>query len=513
LKNKSLLSSGILIVLLVVFGKLIAFGKDVVISGYFGATSITDAYFVANSVPTIIFTAFYSTVSLVFLPLYNNKRLLSGDSAADNFASNVINFNILISAILSFLGIYFAEEIIRIIAPSFDSDTMLLSIKLTKILCLSFVFSISVGILSTIQYVRKQYISPQFIPIINNSIVLVSIFFLARTYGIFVVAVSGVIAWVFQVLIQINHLKKEFHYSLKFNIRDADLKEMVLMIIPVFISLSIDQVNVLINTTLGSGLIDGSISALNYASRLMSFSSGMFIMVVTTLMYPIFSDLVVKKQFDQLNLEIAKSLRVLSLIAIPLMIIIAIYHIEIVIIVYERGQFSHTNTLLTSGVLVSYSIAIIFIAFREILNRIFYSFQDSKTPLTLSIVSIIINIIFSLLLVSSYGAIGLALSTSISTIVYCFLQFRYLKKKIGNAFYKNLNKFLMNLLPAIISMSIVVFCVSQFIVIEQPIIKLLVGSVLGMMIYTMTLYFMKIEEAHYLLTIIIGYVRRMFSTI
>ncbi|MBK7978841.1 MAG: hypothetical protein IPK06_02280 [Ignavibacteriae bacterium] len=77
---------------------------------------------------------------------------------------------------------------------------------------------------------------------------------------------------------------------------------------PVFLSIVVEQLNVIIDTSLGSSLNEGNISALNYANRLMNFSSGMFVLVISTIMYPIFSDLIVKKEISQLKIEIAKNI-------------------------------------------------------------------------------------------------------------------------------------------------------------------------------------------------------------
>ncbi|MBK7978840.1 MAG: hypothetical protein IPK06_02275 [Ignavibacteriae bacterium] len=191
----------------------------------FGSNYKTDAYFVANSVPSLFFLGFYTTIAFVFLPLYNERRLSIGKTEADKFANNVITFYAIISLFLSIVGVVLAPKIISLIAPAFDFRTKTLAINLTRIVCLSFVFNIIVGIFSSLQYVNKRYFGQQVIHLINNLMVLLSILIFAKDLGIYIIAISGVLSWVIQIPIQKYIFVKDFKYKINLNFNDTTFKK------------------------------------------------------------------------------------------------------------------------------------------------------------------------------------------------------------------------------------------------------------------------------------------------
>lgn len=499
MRDNSILTAGFYLIILIGIGKLIAFAKDIVISSYYGANFQTDAFFVANNIPSLIFIAFYSTISMVFLPLYNEKTKQKGSIEASLFASNVINFYVIVSIILTLLGVIFSSFLVSIVAPSFNEKTAGLASELTKILCLSFAFSTIAGILSTIQYVHKRYANPQLIPIINNGILVISIIIFSKLYGIYVVAFASVLGWVLQLPIQTLLTGRHFKYSPILNLKDESLKRMGILIIPAFIGISIDQIYILVDNILGSALDEGSLSSLNYAIRLINFFSGLFIVVISSILYPVFSDHILNKDGYALNSAINQSIRAFILIATPVTIISFFYNYEIVSLVFKRGAFTENAAIQTSSVFFFYTIGISFILIREILNKVFYAYQDMKTPLYISIGSIIINVILSLILVRAMGVSGLALGTSVSIIFYVTIQFFLIRKKIGNAFYNKIGKFLFSIVVSLAVMSIGLYFFRQYIKFDALLIELVVGTIIGGILYFVLLFLLKVQEIALLL--------------
>ena len=492
--NKSLLSTGILVISLIIVGKLIAFSKDILISAYFGAGLDTDSYFIALNIASILFVAFYSTVSVVFLPLYNEKRQKHNIHVANSYASNAISIYVVISFIISFIGFFFASEIVEILSSNNNYERTLLTSNLLKVMVASFIFSVSISFVSSIQLSNKQYIFPQFAPIINNTIVFFAILIFASTYGIYVPAIAGVLGWIVQVPLHLWLVRKNFKYSFYLNIKDKTIKKMGVLFLPAFIGIFADQVNILVDTVLASGLTDGSISALNYSNRLISFSSGIFIMAIMSIMFPIFSEHIEKDDDLSLNNAIRSSLRVLLIIMVIITSIVLVFHAEIVSIVFERGKFDSVATEKTSSVFLFYGVGLIFIGLRELFNKIFYAKKDTKTPLWISIISVSTNIILSLLLVDSMGINGLALASSLSIILYVSIQLFMLNKRIGADFYNGIPALLLKLLLAALLSLFSMFIFKTLYHFSYPIIGLICGTSIGIFVYVVALYFLKTDE-------------------
>lgn len=475
----------LIFVVVVLLGKALAFVRDVVISSYFGADYTTDAYFVANSIPSLIFVGFFSTVSLVFLPHYNKIKKRKGISEASDFASNVLNTYALVSFVISAVGVVFAKELVSIVAPSFNEQTFNLCVELTRILCLSFIFSISSGILSTIQNVDKSYLGPQLIPVVNSALIILAIVFLTDQYGIKIIAYSSIIAWVVQVPLQYALSRRMFNYRLVLRVSDDTMKKMGLMIIPAFIGISIDQLNFLIDNNLGSRLEAGSISALNYSTRLINFFSGLFVIVIANIIYPKISDKVVENDVNELNQLLNSALRVFMLIAIPMTIFCCLMRIQIVELVFARGAFDEVATSVTSEVFMLYSLGILFILIRELNNKLFYAKLDSKTPLFISIAAIMVNVVLSLTLIESMGVSGLALATTISIVFYVIVQIIVLLRLIGSEFLERMFPFTLKLSFAGLGMYASAYCLLNFIMAEFSAFL----SVLAVGVISVTVFF------------------------
>ena len=140
-------------------------------------------------------------------------------------------------------------------------------------------------------------------------------------------------------------------------------------------------------------------TAINYSSRLIGFVQGIFISTVVTVIYPFFSKLCAKEDYDALNEYISGS--IFTIFIEPITIIAVMYISDIVSIVFERGEFVKRDVELTVFSLVFSSLGFLFFAIREVFNRTFYALQDTKTPMINGAIDVLVNIVADLLLVKS----------------------------------------------------------------------------------------------------------------
>jgi putative peptidoglycan lipid II flippase len=480
--------------ILIIIGKVVAFGKDITISSFFGAGLETDAFFIALNITSILFIAFYSTVSLVFLPLYTEQKIKSTTKETNVFVSNIINLYLLLSLSIMLLSIIFAPQIIEIVNSSSNILNKNLSIDLLRIMALSFLFSIFISFMTSIQLSNNQYLYIHFTPIINNSIIALAIILFAPKYGIYVPAIAGVIAWVIQVPFHKWITRKNFRYSFYLDLKDKNLQKMGFLFLPAFLGISIDQANIMVDTVLASSLQEGSVSALNYSNRLISFSSGIFVMAIMSIMYPMFSKYVVNEEIDKLGQAIQKSMRLLLLVMVPITAIILVYNQEIVSIVFQRGKFDTAATTTTASVFFFYGLGIIFLALRELFNKVFYAQKNTKIPLLISFIAVSINIILSIIFVKSMGVEGLAFASSISLFVYVILQILILKNKIGKEFYYGMISYTAKLLFSIAIAIVLMWKYKKFDYFENIYLSFISGILLGFLTYIIILFFMKNED-------------------
>jgi len=494
MEKRTLFTTGLLIMLLIIFGKVIAFGKDIVISAFFGTSSDTDAFFIALNITSILFIAFYATVSLVFLPLYNEEKIKHGFQATNLFSSNIINLYLFSSLFIMICGIYFAPEIVNLVNSSSNFENIELTISLLRIMTLSFVFSIFISFMTSIQLSNEQYLAPHLVPIINNFIVVIAIVIFSPIYGIYVPAIAGVLAWMIQAPLHRWIVRKKFNYTFHLNLKDESIKKMSLLFFPAFLGIFIDQTNIMVDTILASGLQEGSVSALNYSNRLISFASGIFIMAIMSIMYPMFSKYIINGEEAKLNQSIRTSIRLLLLVMLPITAIVFVYNHEIVSIVFQRGKFDESATQVTSSVFFFYSIGIIFLGLRELFNKVFYAQKNAKIPLFISFIAVSTNILLSVILVKNMGVEGLALASSISLAIYVLLQVIILNHKIGKNFYNGIFIFLTKSIIAVSLSLYTMWSYKKHNYFNNLYLDFFAGSLLGIICFLLLLLLLKNEE-------------------
>ena len=164
------------------------------------------------------------------------------------------------------------------------------------------------------------------------------------------------------------------------------------------------------------------ISSLYYASIVNNSIQEILVTSVVVIVFTNVSKLVAANHYDEVDIIFQKSVKLLRFFLIPAMIGLIILSETVIIVMYGRGEFNSEAVKLTSLCLIGYSIGLCFMASREVLVKIFYSYKKTKITLISSLVGIILNIIFNLILSKFLGVFGLAISTSISAILqYLFL--------------------------------------------------------------------------------------------
>ena len=182
-------------------------------------------------------------------------------------------------------------------------------------------------------------------------------------------------------------------------------------------------------------------------------------MAITTVVFPMLSRAFSEENYLQVKKIMGLGINIILIITIPATIGILVLAEPMVKIFFERGAFTETATIMTSKALVFYSIGLIGSSIRMLLNRVYYSFQDTRSPMINGITAVAANIGLNLLLIDSMGHAGLALATSISTTFASLLLFINIRKQLGKIGIRQyLNCFFKSLFASII-MGIVVYLI------------------------------------------------------
>ena len=370
--NTSIFKGSVIVFSLILLGKALSFYRDVLISKFFGSDYLTDAYFAANNIPSILFAAIISSFLVLITPIYSKIVTESGKTSADLFISKLINIFLLFTITLSVCAYVFMPYLIKLVGSGFEKKTLSEAIQMGQILVLSFPFSSITMILATVSVINNKFYALNIIPVLSSLLTIFGIVYFSEKWGIYALIWFALIAFIIQIFIQIFISRNDFKYSFNFNFNDKNVKTIFWLVLPIFLGYSVDQINLLVNTNISSGLKVGSLSNLNYAIRLQATIIGTISTAVMTVIYPIISRLYSENKNQEFIKLIKEGVIGVTLILLPLLIFLFFNSKPLVSMVYYRGDFDENALNSTSEIFTFYVLAVIFIAIREILLRVFY---------------------------------------------------------------------------------------------------------------------------------------------
>lgn len=509
-----LISNTVNLMAITLIGKILGFIRELVLAATYGTSYYSDAYLISINIPIVIFSLIGAALGTAYIPLYFNIEKEQGSQKLQKFNSNVTNIVILICIIFTVIGFIFVRPLINLFAIGFKGETLMISIRFTRILIFGIVCMGISNILTAYLQANNEFVVPGMISIPYNIIIIVFML-ISISLGPDIMVYGTLFAMCSQFLFQLPFAyKKKFRYSIYINFRDEYIKKAIVLIAPVFIGIAVNQLNSMIDKSLASTLMEGSISALNYANKLNSFITALFISSIVAVIYPHLSKLHNQNNKIEFIETITKSINSIIILIIPISVGAIVLSKPIVEILFQRGEFDIIATNMTSSALSMYSIGMVAYGLRDVLGKIFYSLEDTKIPMINGSIAIIMNIILNILLIKRFNHAGLALATSISSIICIILLFRSLNKKIGYFGQDKIIKVLCkSFISALImgSVSYVSFnTINRFLVIGfiGKLIALLGSVLIGVIIYVILLLCLNIEEVNMIKNIMISKIRK-----
>lgn len=381
-----------------------------------------DAYNAAFRIPDLIFKLLVTgALSASFIPVFSSY-LHKDKKQAQLMASSVINLLLIFFIGVSLIALIFAHPLSELIAKGFSPYQIDLMSNLTRILLIAQIFFLISNFLTAILQVNQIFIVSSLSPIVYNLFIILSIYTLAPAFGIYGVVYGAVVGAFFHMAIQIPSIKHiGFQYTRIANFRLPGVREIIRLMIPRTLSLGLAEIESTVTLFFASTLAAGSISLLNLALQLMYLPSRVFGTTVGQASLPILSKNIAKNQLNLFRNTVRKTILQSIYIAFPIGVLILVNRLPIVRLAFGTKQFPWSATLLTAETLAFLTPAIICQAVIQILIRSFYALHDTRTPLKISGISLLSNIITSYFFVNftNLGIVGLAISASIGNLIQC----------------------------------------------------------------------------------------------
>jgi putative peptidoglycan lipid II flippase len=493
----------IILMILTVITKFFGFAREITLSYFYGTSGISDAFLIALTIPTVVFSFIGLGLYTGYIPLYSKLESESGILKANEFTGNLVNILLIICTILIIICSIFMEELIKIFASGFEGEILTLTVWLTRISLLSIYFTGLIHIFKGYLQIKNMYIVPALMSFPMNIFLLLSIAF-SKQFGMEVLGIGIVIAIASEFILLIPFIRKNgYTHKLGIDLKDENVHKLYYLALPVIFGVSVNQINVLVDRTLASQIVIGGISALNYANKLNLFIQGIFVMSLITILYPNISKMVVNGNILGLKNVLRKALVCISIFVVPASFGSIIFAEQIVTLLFGRGAFDAEAIRLTTTALLFYSIGMIGFGFREILSRVFFSLQDTKTPMINATLGVVLNIVLNLILARYLGIGGLALATSLAATITTILLFVSLHKKVGSFGMKELSVSFVKILIASLAMSfLAIISFNYLLPMLSQNISLLIAISIGMLSYFIIISLMRIKDVELIINAI-----------
>jgi len=388
---------------------------DLILARIIGPGRELDAYYAAFSLPDLLFTLVAGgALASAFIPVLSG--LIARDRAASwRLASAVVTLAFLVTLIGSSILALFAPWIVSLtVGRGFTLDQQLLTANLMRLILISTaIFSVSAVVMSTLQ-AHQHFLLPALAPILYNLGILAGVILLAPSIGVWGPAIGVVVGAVLHLLVQVPGLARYgARWSPVLSLNDILLRRVLALLVPRVAGLGVVQLTFVVATSLASQLSPGSVTALNYAWRVMQLPETVIATAVATAVFPTLSELAASGKIDELRATISSTLRTILALTVPATVGLIVLGRPFVRVLFEGGLFQASATDAVVWALQAYALGLIAHSMLEVCARIFYAQQDTWTPLYAAAGAMIVVIAASLVLREAFGHAGLALANSI----------------------------------------------------------------------------------------------------
>ncbi len=472
--QQSVARSAGIVSIAVMFSRVLGLVRETIFARYFGAGFLYDAFIVGFRIPNLLRDLFAEgALSAAFVKVFTDYQLKNSEKEAWRLASLIFNGLAVVLSVICIAGILLSPLFVKFITYNYLGDpnhyypaekaalaTTLMQIMFPFILLVALA-ALAMGVLNTKGRFGIPASASTAFNVVSVLFGLGLAFWLsggtwersvdkitipsdAAQWAIIGMSIGTLLGGGAQLAIQIPSLfKVGFRFSFALSFTDPGVRRVMRLMAPAIVGTGAIQIKVLVDTVVASG-IDGGASWLSYAFRLMQFPIGVFGVAIGTAAIPTLSRLASEENILKFRSTLSDAMKLVFLLAIPSACGLIVLGEPIISLIYQRGEFTAFDTNMTAWALTAYSIGLAGYAAIKVLSPAFYALDDAKTPMYLSLASILVHVptsfgmmqLLSTVGVSperpnGFGHVGVALATSVVSIVTLVVLGIFMRRKIN----------------------------------------------------------------------------------
>ena len=494
MRGNKIFKAAFLVMIISILSRFLGLFRDILVGYQFGVSIYTDAYKAAVSVPETIFTIVGLAISTVFIPMLSKVKYEKSKDEMFKFSNNIISILLVISIIVFSLGFLFTDKIVGFMFDGFTKDKFILTVFLTRITLFNLLFLSINACYTAILHVCEDFVIPSILGMFFNAPMIIYLLFF-NDINIIGLTIANVIGNFLRVVVQVPVLYKHgYKFKLFINIKDERIKKILMLIIPVIIGSGANSLNMIVDMKVASSLGDGAVSALDFAQKIIVFANTAITTSIVSVMYPLMANKLNEGDNEGFSIYLTKSISIIALLLVPISIGFILLNKELISAFYERGKFNDIAVGITSSAFLGYSLVLPFTGIRDILNSSLFSMQKTKVTTINGVIGVVVNIILSISLSKIFGIFGVALASTIASIITAILLFISTRKFVGNFNVIPMIIKLLKILLSAIIMFFVLVMLNNILVLNNSILTILFNFIIGVIVYFIVCKILKIEE-------------------
>jgi putative peptidoglycan lipid II flippase len=412
----------------VLASRVLGLAREIAFAALFGAGAVADAYTVAFRIPNLLRDLLAEgALSSAFVPTFTATLQNEGKARADALGNLVLSVMLVLTGVLTGLGMIFSEALVVLMAQGFGGDAakVALAAELTRvmmpILALVSLGAVWMGMLNA----QRRFVVPALAPAVFNVVSILAGLVVwwwrgSVEHGVLVWSVGTLLAGVAQAGMLLPSLWR-LGYRPALRLRgarsDPGLRRIARLMAPALVGLAAVQINIFVNTGFAGSLGDGAVAQIGYAFRLFFLPLGVFGVALATVTTTHVSEEAAKGDRGALAERVAESTSAGLMLTSASAVGLFVLAVPVTVLVYRHGQTSLADAEAIAWVLQAYVLGLVPYSLVKILAPAFYGVDRPRIPLVASLCAVVVNIVFNALTYRQLGAAGIALGTTLGAVV------------------------------------------------------------------------------------------------
>ncbi|MEN9920178.1 MAG: hypothetical protein RL538_71 [Candidatus Parcubacteria bacterium] len=394
-----------ILALFAVGSQILAVVRDRLLAHLFGAGSELDLYYAAFRIPDLMYVLFASVLSVyVLLPFVSRYTEEGGTKAGAAVISQVFTIFLVFYSVVALVLALTAHSYVPWLFPGFTEQAGLLS-TLTQILMFqAFLLGVS-SLCGVVTQISHRFVLYAISPLLYNLGIIFGVAVLYPYFGLAGLVVGVVIGALGHLVIQLPFvIRSEYRFGVTKIFDKTLLRDVLFVSVPRALTLSVNQIVLLVLTGMATTMAVGSVSVFQFAFNLQSVPLAVIGMSYSVAAFPTLSTLLAKNMVKEFNHQLLTALRHIIFWSIPITALVIVLRAQIVRVLLGTGAFDWGDTRLTAAALALFVISLIAQAVLLLIIRAFYAGGRTVLPLIVSVTSSVLSVGLALYLQAAYQA-------------------------------------------------------------------------------------------------------------